>query len=106
VRVHTITVAKLIGAVADRLASDPGIPPDARPAFRATVVSVISAQLASMFGGEEVRFYVPKAATDLRAARDRRIADALASGTPATQVAQSERVSERHVRRLRGRFGG
>jgi hypothetical protein len=105
VRVHTVIIAQLIGKVADHLASDPRIPPDTRVAFRETVCSVFSAQLAAMFGGEEVRFYVPKAATDLRVARDERIAAALAAGRPATEVAKAERVSDRHVRRLRGRIG-
>lgn len=104
-KVHTITLARLIGAVADRLASDPGVPTANRSAYRDTVVSVFSAQLTAMFGGEEIRLYVPKTATDLRRARDERISVAVAAGeTPAT-VASRERVSERHVRRVRGRIG-
>jgi hypothetical protein len=105
VRVHTVIFAQLIGKVADRLAADPLVPPENRSAYREQICSVFSAQLASMFGGEEVRFYVPKAATDLRVARDERIAAALAAGKPATEVAKAERVSDRHVRRLRGRIG-
>jgi hypothetical protein len=103
--VHTVVIAQLIGKVADRLAADPLVPPENRNAYRDTICSVFSAQLAAMFGGEEVRFYVPKAATDLRVARDERIAAALAAGKPATEVAKAERVSDRHVRRLRGRLG-
>jgi Mor family transcriptional regulator len=105
-RLHTVVLAQLLGTVADRLAADPVIPPANRAAYRDTIVSVFSAQLSAMFGGEEVRFYVPKAASDLRAARDERIAAALAAGKPATDVAKVERVSERHVRRVRGRIGG
>jgi hypothetical protein len=105
VKVHTIVIAQLIGKVADRLAADPLIPPDCRMAYRDTVCSVFSAHLASMFGGEEVRFYVPKAATDLRVARDRRIVAALAAGEQPDDVADREKVSTRHVRRVRGRFG-
>ena len=104
-KVHTITLARLIGAVADRLASDPGVPTANRSAYRDTVVSVFSAQLTAMFGGEELRFYVPKTATDLRKARDDRIYVAVAAGEPPSAIASRERVSERHVRRVRGRIG-
>lgn len=105
-RVHTVALAKLLGAVAERLASDPSIPPANRMAYRETVISVFSAQLSSMFGGEEVRFYVPKAATDLRVARDERIATAIAAGEPPATVAKRENITERHVRNIRGRIGG
>jgi Mor family transcriptional regulator len=105
-KVHTIAIARFLGAVADRLASDPAIPPENRSAYRETVVTVFSGQLSAMFGGEEVRFYVPKSATDLRQARDERIAAALSAGEPPAVVAQRERVSERHARRVRGRIGG
>jgi Mor family transcriptional regulator len=105
-RVHTVVMAKLIGVVADRLAADPRVPTENRLAYREAVCSVFSEQLASMFGGEEVRFYVPKAATDLRIARDERIAAALAAGESASDVAKREQLSERHVRRVRGRIGG
>jgi hypothetical protein len=104
-RVHTVVLAQLLGKVADRLASDPALPVANRASYRDTVVSVFSAQLSAMFGGEEVRFYVPKVATDLRVERDTRIAAALEAGKTAAEVARAERVSDRHVRRLRGRIG-
>jgi hypothetical protein len=105
-KVHTVALAQIVGAVADRLASHPSIPVENRMAYRDTIVSVFSAQLTSMFGGEEVRFYVPKVATDLRRERDERIAASLEAGEPPSQVAKRERISERRVRQMRGRFGG
>jgi Mor family transcriptional regulator len=105
-KVHTVALAQIVGAVADRLASQPSIPTENRMAYRDTIVSVFSAQLSAMFGGEEVRFYVPKVATDLRRARDERIAAALEAGESAETVAKRERLSERRVRQVRGRFGG
>lgn len=88
------------------MAQDPTIPVDNRQAFRDQVSFVMATQLAAMFGGEEVRLYVPKTVPDLRAARDERIARAIEQGEPPQQVARREAVSERHVRRVRGRIGG
>jgi hypothetical protein len=105
-RVHTVALAQILGAVADRLASDTSVPTDNRMAYRDAIVSVFAAQLSSMFGGEEVRFYVPKVATDLRRARDERIAASLQAGETPEAVAKREHISERRVRQVRGRFGG
>jgi hypothetical protein len=105
-RLHTVVLAQLLGEGADMLAADPIIPPANRAAYRDTIVSVFSALFSGKFAGEELRLYVPKTPGDLRIARDERIAAALAAGKPATDVARTERVSERHVRRVRGRIGG
>jgi hypothetical protein len=51
---------RLIEAIASRLAEDPRIPPEGRAAFRETAQAVMQQQLSALFGGETVRFYVPK----------------------------------------------
>ncbi len=78
-------------------------PPDNREALRATARSVFAAALQSAFGGEQLHLYVPKLSAEQRQARDARIGD---SAGPADDVAKRERVSDRHVRRVRGRING
>ena len=99
-------LARLIRAVADRLASHPSIPEQGRDLFKATAASVIEAELRSHFGGEQIRLYIPKFGGETRKARDERITAAIAAGEPPPSVAKREAVSERHVRRVRGRIGG
>jgi Mor family transcriptional regulator len=99
-------LGRLIRAVADRLANHPSIPEQNRETFKATAALAIEAELRSHFGGEQVRLYIPKFGGETRKARDERITAAIAAGEAAPSVAKRESVSERHVRRVRGRIGG
>ena len=82
------------------------IPEQNREVFKAAAVSVIEGELREMFGGEQIRLYIPKLGGETRKARDERIAAAIVAGEPPPSVAKRESVSERHVRRVRGRIGG
>lgn len=98
-------MARMIGAIADRLAADPSIPTENRAEFRAQVVIVVESELARLFGGADLLMYVPKFSPERRRAREKRIAAAIAAGEAPERVARREDVSERHVRRIRARFG-
>lgn len=97
----TSTLARVITASAERLASSLQVPPGNRPAFVATVESVLYAQWSSMFGGGEVRLYAPAQSPRQRAERRQRILQALAAGATPAAVARAEGVSVRWVRQLR-----
>lgn len=89
--------------MADRLAAHPSIPPENREAMRETARSVLDHEFRRMFGGELLQLYVPKIE---REQRDARIAAALEAGADPKDVAKREALTDRHVRRLRGRIGG
>lgn len=99
-------LAQLLDLAADVAARDSRIPPATREAYRANVRAVLQGELARLFGGSEVTFFVPKLGAEARRVREERIADALARGEAPASVARREGVSERHARRVRGRFGG
>ena len=99
-------LGRLIRAVADRLSNHPSIPEQGRELFKATAAQVIEAELCNHFSGEQIRLYIPKFGGETRKARDERIAAAIVAGEAAPIVAKRESVSERHVRRVRGRIGG
>lgn len=84
-------------ALAERAASHPRIEAAVLGALRAELPQVIRGLLKEMVGGDTL--YVPKGdGGDARRDRDLRI---LASREmPAALVAERERVSERHVRRI------
>lgn len=96
----------LVGTLAERVAMHPSIPAENRDALRETARSVIAGELQRMFGGDQLRMYVPRVSAEQRQERDERIGDALEDGAPPDEVAKRERLSDRHVRRLRGRIGG
>lgn len=62
--------------------------------------------VAEMFPGESVDLYGAKIPVTQRAERQARIAAALAAGASPAEVARTERITERHARRIRGRVGG
>jgi hypothetical protein len=95
------TLARVITASAERLAVSLHVPADNRPAFVATVESVLYAQWSSMFGGNEVRLYAPAASPRQRADRRARVLQALAAGVSPAAVARTEGVSRRWVEKLR-----
>ena len=99
-------LARLIQAVADRLSKHPSLPIHNRDVFKATAASLIEAELRSQFGGEQIRLYIPKVGGEIRKERDERIVAAILAGEATPSVAKRESVSERHVRRVRGRIGG
>lgn len=94
----------VVAALAERVANHHSVPATSREALRVTAVSIIACELQSMFGGEQLRMYVPRLSAEQRQARDERIGAAPAD--PADNVARRERLSDRHVRRVRGRIGG
>jgi Mor family transcriptional regulator len=96
---------RLFDSIATTLAEEMHLSAENRAAFVVTANVVMRQQFRSLFGGEVVRFYVPKADPSARQARDARIAASLRSGEEPTIVAQREQVSERHIRRVRGRIG-
>lgn len=55
--------------------------------------------------GEQLRVYVAKVDDEHRDARQERIHAAIRSGEAPTVIARREGVTERHVRRMRGRLG-
>lgn len=95
----------LVGTLAERVAMHPSIPVENRDALRETARSVIAGELQRMFGGDQLRMYVPQVSAEQRQERDERIGEKLAEGGHPDDVAQRERLSGRHVRRLRGRLG-
>lgn len=99
-------LSRLIRSVADRLSHHPSIPELSREVFKETAALEIETELRNHFGGEQIRLYIPKFGGETRKARDERIAAAIVAGEPAPSVAKRESVSERHVRRVRGRIGG
>lgn len=87
----------LADSLADRLVSGA---PQNRQAMYLTLLSLIYAKLANAAGGEWV--YIPNSnRAELEQARER-IAQALQAGEPPRLIAQRERVTERHVRKIRG----
>jgi hypothetical protein len=94
----------VVAALADRVAQHPSVPPANREALRATALVVIACELQSMFGGEQLRMYVPRLSAEQRQARDERIGAAPVDA--ADDLTRREHLSDRHVRRLRGRIGG
>lgn len=102
-RIVTSLFSTVVRALADGVAAHPGVPPENREALRDTARSVIAAELQRMFGGEQLRMYVPRLSAEQRQERDARVADA---DGPADDVANRERLSDRQVRRIRGRIGG
>jgi hypothetical protein len=96
----------IVGTLAERISMHPSVPPENRQALRETAQSVIASELQRMFGGDQLRLYIPRVSAEQRQQRDERIGDALVEGVAADDVAQRERLSDRHVRRLRGRIGG
>jgi hypothetical protein len=83
-------------ALAERLARDR---PN-REAEYLSLVSLIYAQAAAVFGGE--RIYGPRLNHVELAQSRERIVRALEAGEPPGAIAQREGVTPRHVRRLRG----
>jgi hypothetical protein len=105
-RVVKSLFSSLVGSLADRVATHPSIPIENRDALRETARSVIASELQRLFGGDQLRLYVPRVSAEQRQERDARIGEALVEGGQPDDVAQRERLSGRHVRRLRGRLGG
>ena len=102
-RIVTSLFSTVVRALADGVAAQPGVPPENRDALRDTARIVIASELQRMFGGEQLRMYVPKMSAEQRQERDARVAD---SKGPSDDVARRERISDRQVRRIRGRIGG
>lgn len=89
----------LLEKLATRAAAHPRIEEAVLGALRAELPRVIQGLLAELCVGDTVRLYVPKGGgTDVRRERDLRILGAREQ--PAALVAERERVSERHVRRI------
>lgn len=83
-------------ALAERLTRNS---PNREAEYR-TLVSVIYAQAAAIFGGE--RIYGPRTnQVEMEQSRER-ITLALQAGEPPAQIARREGVTERHVRKVRG----
>lgn len=97
-------VDAIFKAIAERLAADPRIPQEARVAFTQTAEFVIRQQFRAVFGGDRVRFYVPKSDPAALADRTLRIVESIGRGEKSTDIARRERVSEDTVRRIRGRL--
>lgn len=81
---------RLIATGAARLGVDPQ-----------QAVVVYETLLCELYGGETVRFCAAMTPPSTKLARQRRILNALQAGEPVCSIAQRERVSTRHVRRLR-----
>lgn len=81
---------RLIASGAERLGVDPQ-----------KAVAVYESLLSELYGGETLRFCAAMTPPSSRIARQRRIASSLAAGERLEVIAQRERVSVRHVRRLR-----
>lgn len=64
------------------------------------VQTKVLAQLATLFGGEEVRFYVPKLSIAERAKRHRAILAERAAGEPVAVVAARHGVTTRRVNQM------
>lgn len=73
-RIVTSLFSTVVRALADGVAAQPGVPPENREALRDTARSVIASELQRMFGGEQLRMYVPRLSAEQRAERDARIA--------------------------------
>lgn len=71
-----------------------------REAEYLTMVSLIYAQAASVFGGE--RIYGPRTNQVEREQARLRIAQAIEAGEPPAVIARREGVTDRHVRKVRG----
>jgi hypothetical protein len=95
----------VINAVAERIAADPLVPEENRQALRDTAVTVIQGEFSAQFGWGEALFFLPKVWLEQRRARSERVAAALSAGEAAESIARREKISPRHLRRLRGRIG-
>jgi hypothetical protein len=97
-------LTRVIHGAADRLAMDQSIPANSREAFRATVVCVIEQQVRDIIGYDEVRIRGWSVLPSVRAARLRRINEAVRSGEEPAAIARRECVSTQYVRRLRAKL--
>jgi hypothetical protein len=104
--------AGFIDTLAERMATHPRIVSvfeQASQTMRAALQSegrlVLRELLREMAQGEQLRVYVGKIDEEQRDARQGRIEAAIRSGEAPMIIAKREGVSERHVRRMRGRLG-
>jgi Mor family transcriptional regulator len=96
---RTPWLTQVIRSASDLIAADPRIPLESRAALRATAVSVLHQQFATLVGGERV--YAPRRNEDERQAQRARILAALAAGDSARAIARREACSLRWVYKLR-----
>lgn len=101
-----MAASRLIDMLADWVSQDPCIPVSNREAFRQTFRTVANGKLSELFGGEQLRLYVPIVGSQQRSARNERIAAAIDAGDAPEVIAKRESVSTRWVRKIRGRIGG
>jgi len=108
-----MSTSNLITEIARRTAAHPDMESAVLGAVRSALPIVLEAVIREMYPGETLSLYVPKAPRQVtearrqeRAARDQRIAASIAAGEALDNIAERERVSKRHARRVRARFGG
>ena len=99
-RIVASLFSTVVGALTDRVMSHADVLPGNRDAVR----DAIATELQRLFGGEHLRMYVPRLSAEQRRERDASIG--ATASAPAETVAQRERISERWVRKVRGRIGG
>lgn len=92
----------LASAATDLVACLQSVDAAKREALYQNARAIFSTQVRRRYGGGDLRLYVPKADAAERQACAERVASADAQPV---DIAKRERMSERHVRRLRGRFG-
>lgn len=104
--------AGFIDTLAERMATHPRIVSvfeqaslTMRSALQSEGRLVLHELLLEMAQGEQLRMYIAKVDHKTRDARQERIRAALVAGESNSSIARRERVSERHIRRLRGRMG-
>lgn len=94
---------RIIASAADSMAQRMNIPTENRAAFHDTFVSVFENQVVEILGGDTVQLTGWQLAPSARAARRRRILDALRGGESDGAIAARERVSRSLVQSLRAR---
>lgn len=95
------TMHRLLAGMADAALPALKVPPQNREAMRATLISVFEHQVVRIIGQDEVRLRGWKVVPSERAARQRRIVEALRASQDPADIARRENVSERWVRKVR-----
>jgi redox-regulated HSP33 family molecular chaperone len=97
-----------IVALTERLCTHPRIVTALHQAVQMTLRvegrGVIEELVREMAMGEQLRVYVPKIDKDIRQARQQRIEAAIRTNEPNLSIAKREKVTERYVRKIRGRL--
>ena len=97
------TFVRIVTAGLVRLAEVERVPEDRRQAYIDNAVACLAGVFSQQYGGNRIWMSAPRMPDHERQARRRRIVEAIASGEALQTIAQRERVSLGHLRKIRAR---